>query len=552
MLQQLSIKNYAIIDSVQLDFSSGLNIITGETGAGKSILLGALKLILGERADVKALFNTDRKCIIEGTFDIGALNMRAFFQQHDLDYEEPLIVRREILPSGKSRAFVNDTPVTLAPLKELGIRLVEMHQQFDTVSLFQEEFQRDLLDLTGGTEGLYRDYLTAFQQFQAKKRQTERLKTQLQSAQKEQSFLEFQLQELTEFNPVAGEEDSLMQELKALENAREIIRTLTQIHFDANESEQSLLDSLRQHERLLSNIAPYVRELPDLLKRLEAVVVELDDIYDQLGSIHSGIYENPEALQELNDRYDRLQTLLRKHGVVTSQQLLSLKDELETKLSNLSTDSMQLEELEAEVERLHAVAQQKAGVLSKARAKAWPNVSDSLQKMLKKLGMPEAKVRFDLTPTESLTPLGMEHVSLLFSANKGIAPRPIREIASGGELSRLNLCIKSLIADKAYLPTLVFDEIDTGISGEIAKHLGQMLYDLARKHQVISITHAPIVAAFGDKHFEVFKDHSGNKTTSGIKVLEEQERIIELAKMISGNPPSTAAINNAKELVERK
>ncbi len=549
MLKELHIRNYAIIDSAKLEFTPGLTIITGETGAGKSILLGALKLILGERADTKLLYDPSKKCVIEAVFDTQELALQSFFDRHDLDWEDPLIIRREILPSGKSRAFVNDTPVTLQPLKELGIQLVEMHQQFDTVALFQEAFQRAFLDRTGKTEELYADYLETFQSFQKKNQEIKTLKSKLENAEKERSFLEFQLAEIEELQPEPGEEESLMLELKALENAREIIEVLSQLHFDALESETSLLAILRQHERLLSGIAPYVQELPELQKRLDTSLIEIEDIYRQCALIASGIQEDPVAFQSLSNRYDQLQSLLRKHGLISAAQLVELKENLQRQLETLSSDSHHLKAMEAALTTLQKRAKKSASKLSAARKKALPEVIQSLEELLKKLGMPEAKIDLRLTPVENLNTFGLEHISLLFSANKGIPPRPVKEIASGGELSRLNLCIKSMMADVRYMPTLIFDEIDTGISGAIAKNLGQMLHRLSLKHQLISITHAPIVAAFGQTQLEVFKDHSGDKTRSAIRLLNEEARILEIAKMMSGDPPSPAAIKNAKELL---
>ncbi len=549
MLKELTIRNYTIIEELHLGFSQGLSIITGETGAGKSILLGALNLILGERADSSVLLDASKKCIIEGQFDTDTLALHDFFKVHDLDNESPLIIRREILPSGKSRAFINDTPVTLAPLKTLGTHLVEMHRQMDSTTLYDAAYQAHFLDRMGKQMNLAHEYDTLYNAYKATVQQWKKSQENLHNAIKEKSFLEFQLDEIQVFHPVEGEEETLLQQISSMEHAREILEVIQKISFDANENETGPLAQLRNHYKWLMDISPYLSDIVPLQDRINSCIIELEDIYAQLNHFGTDIQEDPQALQQLHERYDQLQNLFRKHNIQNISSLLALQKEMSDKLSDISFHTEENKRLEQEVQHLHNKTLQKAVELTKARKKTAKTAVLKLLENLRLLGMPEAKIVFEFTHLEEPGPLGDEKIDLLFSANKGMQPGSVKDIASGGELSRLNLCIKSMIADTTALPTLVFDEIDTGISGAVAVNLAQMLRTLSQGHQVISITHSPIVAAAGDTHFKVFKDHSGNTTTSAILQLSPEERVKEIATMISGYPPTNTAIKNAEELL---
>lgn len=549
MLQSLSIKNYAIIENVEMILFPGLNIITGETGAGKSILIGALHLILGKRADTKVLFDQTKKCIVEGIFDVSTYKLKTLIESFDLEYDEELIIRREINAKGKSRAFINDTPVTLQILSNIASRLIDLHQQFDTLDIHSSDSQTDFIDSFAGNETLQKKYTKQFVEYSNAKQKLQLETKNIEEGRKELDFITFQMNELVALELVDGEQETIETDLSKLENAEEIQTVLTEVSNRLEHSDINLIDELGGLKRKVMTLAGYDPEIEKLVDRMESNVEDLKDITAELTNICGDIEFNPLALEEKKQRIDTIYRLQKKHNVNSVSELLAIQNSLETRFATYSNSESYLKELQKVVDKNFAQAKQIATKITETRKKVIPTLEKKVKAFLKNLAMSDALLKIELTPLEMLAENGCDQLDFLFTANKGSKLQGLKNVASGGELSRLNLSLKASVADKINLPSLVFDEIDTGVSGEVAHRMGKILEDLSKAHQVIVITHSPQVAAKAKNHFFVYKETKGKNTHTHIKVLDEETKIIEIAKMLSGNPPSDSAIMNAKELI---
>lgn len=550
MLSKLSIQNYAIIDELEIDFSTHLNILTGETGAGKSIIVGALGLILGQRADSATLMNREKKCIIEGVFKNrdNDEEIERFLRDNELDAQDELVVRREIAPNGKSRAFVNDTPVNLGQLQQITSLLVDLHQQFDTLEIGESDFQREVLDALAGNFSVLKEYKHLFTQAQSSRVRFENLKSQKTQFDKEFDYNQFQFNELDEANFKENELEDIETELKMLTNAEGIKNVLAKAYYELEESEEPLIRQLKSLCSQLQNFAELHPHLPELVKRLESAYIELQDIADETDRIHNDINYDADTIDKMNERLSIGYRLLKKHGVKTTAELLKIKSNLEQKLQAVLNIDEEIKRVEKEYTELLEKADVLAEKISLARKERVKPLEQKVTSMLHQVGMPNARLKVDVTKV-SLNATGVDNVEFLFDANKKEQFQPLRKVASGGELSRLMLCIKSLVAQSINLPTLIFDEIDTGISGEAAKQVGVIMKELAQKRQVICITHQPQIAGKADAHFFVHKAVQNDAITTRVKQLSTDERIVAIAKMLSGEKPTAAAIENAREMV---
>ncbi len=548
MLVHLSIKNYALIQSLEIDPATKLNIITGETGAGKSIMLGAVGLLLGKRADTKALLNDSEKCIIEGTFNVSDYNLNQLFDEKELDYEEETIIRREITPSGKSRAFINDTPVTLDILRGITNRLIDVHSQHDQLLLGTGQFQLNLIDLFAGHGSLIENYQKAFLLFSNAKRHYEILLSEAAEINKEKDYNNFLLEELDKINLIVGEQSMLEEELKVLESAEEVKKKLFEASAILDNEAQSVNLQLEAINTLLNQLVRISPTYKSLQERLNSCLIELRDITDEINTAQDNITHDPEKTAAYQEKLSGIYNLQQKHQVTSLEELIVIKDELSEKVLRAANLDDEIDKAEKEKHSLEEKMMKHATVLSESRQKHFEPITDAIEKLLNSLGMPNAALQVSSKIAEA-GGHGIDIVNLLFSANKGVAPQPLKNVASGGEFARLMFCIKYILADKTALPTIIFDEIDTGISGEIAIKMATMMQTMAKNHQVISISHLPQFAAKGDAHFFVYKDNNAAKTISKIKVLAKEERILEIAKMIGGDHPTDSAFENARELM---
>lgn len=550
MLKKLFIQNYAIIDEIEIEFSSKLNIITGETGAGKSILMGALSLILGERADPAVLLVKEKKCFVEGIFAAGdRKEIKQFLREEELDADDELVIRREITPNGKSRAFVNDTPVNLEQLRRLSSLLVDLHRQFDTLELGQSDFQRDVLDAMAGDAASLQQYRGQFQQWQQAQQELEALQQQKNQFTKEYDYNKFLFDELNDAAFTPNELEEAESSLKLLSNAEGIKNVLQKVVYELNEGEQPVVQQLKSLWQQLQPFSDHHHDLPEILQRLQSVQIELADIGSDVERLNDHVQFDPQKIAQLNDRIAIGYKLLKKHGVHTTAELLSIQQQLEEKLQAVLNIDEAIAAKEKTVQQLHKEASALAGKISDSRTRQVKPLQDAVNKLLTQVGMPNARLKVDLQTLSSLQPHGQDGVEFLFDANKSNRFEPVRKVASGGELSRLMLCIKSLVAKSLDLATLIFDEIDTGISGEAAKQVGIIMKDLAKKRQVISITHQPQIAGKADAHYFVYKEIRGEAIKTNIRQLTQEERITAIAKMLSGEKPTAAAIENAREMV---
>ena len=549
MLTRLSINNYAIIDELEIDFSGKLSIITGETGAGKSIIIGALGLILGERADSSSLVNKEKKCIVEGTFSGNSKKeVTDFLKANELDAEEEVVLRREIGTNGKSRAFINDTPVNLVQLQQLSSLLIDLHQQFDTLELGETDFQRQVLDALAGQLILIEEYQVQYRQWLQLRKETEELKAQQQQFEKEADYNRFQFAELEEAAFKENELEETEAELKLLNNSEGIKAALAKTYFDLRESEMPLVQQLKILLNQLNVYSSYHPDLPALLQRLQSAQVELQDIADDVDRISNHINYDPDKIEQLNERLSLGYKLQKKHGVSSTAELLAIQKELEEKLQAVLNIEETIQQKEKETNRLRAEAKKTAEKITAGRNKQVKPLEDKVNKLLAQVGMPNAKLKVLVQPAD-LSSSGADAIEFLFDANRSGQFQPVRKVASGGELSRLMLCIKSLVAQSIDLPTLIFDEIDTGISGEAARQVGIIMKELAAKRQVICITHQPQIAGKADAHFFVYKEIVRDKVKTNIRQLTTEERITAIAKMLSGEKPTAAAMENAREMV---
>lgn len=549
MLQKLHIQNYAIINELEIDFSGRLNIITGETGAGKSILMGALSLVLGERADSTVLQQKEKKAVVEGVFNAMNNNaIRQFLKDNDLDVEDLLTIRREIAVNGKSRAFINDTPVNLNQLKTLSTLLVDLHQQFDTQELSSSDFQQEVLDALAGNIEMLQQYKLVFQQYRKAKKELAELQAQQSAANAALDYNQFLFDELYEAGFAANELEELDAELKLLSNAENIKQELSGICYELKESEQPVVQQLKTLYNKLHALDIYHSGIAELAKRLQSTQLELADIADELEHINDGVNYSAERIQFVNDRISMGYKLQKKHGVTTTNELLVIQEELQGKLNDILNISEAIQQKERQTNELLQQCEQAAKTISDNRKKTIKPFTQNVNELLNKVGMPNARFTVDMKP-EVMNESGTDKIEFLFDANKSNRFEPLRKVASGGELSRLMLCIKSLVAKKLQLPTLIFDEIDTGISGEAAKQVGNIMKELSASHQLISITHQPQIAAKADAHYFVYKAIEKDKIVTSIRLLNTDERITTIAQMLSGEKPTAAALQNAREMV---
>jgi DNA repair protein RecN (Recombination protein N) len=551
MVQRLYIKNYAIIDELAIDFADGLTIITGETGAGKSILLGALGLIMGKRADTKSLYAENEKCVVEAYFSIGRYELRSFFEAEDIDYDEELVIRREITPSGKSRAFVNDTPTTLKVLQALTGELVDLHQQFDTLDINSMSFQLKMVDALANNKELLRSYRQGYQTYQADKKELAERRKLDEQGRREVDFIEFQLNEFNEAELVAGEQEELEDELSRLTNAEDIKQTLHEVYQGLSERETSIIGQLDQLQSALQQVSDYDQELRKLQERFDSLLLELNDLAGEFEQVGESTEHNPERIQEVQTRLDLIYRLQNKHSVATVEELLNIQEKLQRQLATYQDLSDGIFQLEARIEERESQLIKLAESLSERRKSVVDNFSKKVEDMLAQLAMPHARIEVQFSVMQDLGPNGWDEVRFLFAANKGSRLQEIKDVASGGELSRLALVIKSLVASAIPLPSLIFDEIDSGISGDVALKMGTILRKLSNEHQVITITHSPQIASRADRHYFVFKDIREERTVTKVRLLEDDARIEAIATMLSQDPPSASAIENAKELLSQ-
>jgi DNA repair protein RecN (Recombination protein N) len=550
MLSRLSIQNYAIIDELEIDFSTHLNVITGETGAGKSIIVGALGLILGQRADSNVLLKKEKKCVVEGCFKEEASEpfVLRFLKENELDLADELTVRREIAVNGKSRAFINDTPVNLSQLNSLSSLLVDLHQQFDTLELGESDFQREVLDALANNFSLLVNYRQLFSGSQSARREWEKLKEEKAQFEKEFDYHQFQFNELDEAGFRENELEDLDVELKMLSNAEGIKTALTKAYYDMAESEEPLV---RQLKSMLSSIQHYADlhpELPVITQRLQSAYIELQDIADEIDRINGHIGSDAERLDFINERLSLGYRLLKKHGVATTNELIDIRNSLNEKLQAVLNIDEAITSAGKKYNELTTQAESLATKISAARLAQCKPLESKVNRMLAQVGMPNARIKVDIRKV-ALNPTGFDDVVFLFDANKSNQFQPLRKVASGGELSRLMLCIKSLVATSMNMPTLIFDEIDTGISGEAARQVGIIMKELAGSRQVICITHQPQIAGKADAHYLVYKALKEDRVTTGVRLLDTDERIVAIAKMMSGEKPTAAALENAREMV---
>ena len=550
MLKQLSIQNYAIIDAIDIRFPEGMNVVTGETGAGKSIIMGALGLILGDRADSSALVNKEKKCIVEGVFKAETKAVvEKFLKDNELDTDEELVLRREIGVNGKSRAFINDTPVNLEQLRELSSLLVDLHQQFDALQLGENEFQREVIDGLAGNKNIFGEYRVVYSEWKQIQQELDALKDQKQKFDKEADYNRFQFTELDEAGFRENELEETDAELKMLNNAEEIKSALSKVYFELKESESPVVNQLKVLSNQLQVYSSFHSQLPELVQRLQSAQLELQDIAGDLDSISDHINYSPEKIEQLNERLSLGYKLTKKHGVKTTNELLIIQKQLEEKLQAVLDIDDSIQQKEKELTTTYKKALELANEISEARKKQVRPLEEKVNKLLVQVGMPNAKIKVEIKDEFELNSFGKNSIEFLFDANRSKQFLPVRKVASGGELSRLMLCIKSLVAQKLDMPTLIFDEIDTGISGEAARQVGIIMKERATNRQVICITHQPQIAGKANAHFFVYKEIVKDEVITNIRLLNKDERITAIAKMLSGEKPTAAAMENAREMV---
>ena len=553
MLSRLIIRNYALIENLDIAFSGKLNIITGETGAGKSIILGALSLILGQRIEGKYFFNQQKKCVIEGHFEIEAYPITAFFDDKDLDYEPSTVLRREISADGKSRAFINDTPVNLTVLRELGELLIDIHSQHATLEINNESFQLLVVDSIAANDLLLKNYQENYQHYKAVTQKLKTLEERSHQAKADADYYQFQYNELDEASlNDEFEQETLEQELNALSHAEEIKKSLITAATALTEDEQSTVILLKEALLQLQHAEKYLPEVHELAERLNSALIEIRDIAAEVDVLESSTTIDESRTDAVNERLSTIYNLQKKHRVTSIQELIKIREGLSEKLDSASTTDEEIERLKKESAALKDELVILSDTLSASRNEIIPTIEKRVREMLAEVGMPNAvlKIVNELLDEDSLGATGRNKIQFLFSANKGQDPAPMNKVASGGELSRLMLSIKSLMSNHIALPTIIFDEIDTGISGEVALKVGAIMERLSEGMQVIAITHLPQIASKGDAHYFVFKDEKNDTTHTDITLLTNDERVMEIAKMLSGENPGEFALQHARELLE--
>ncbi|HQT24776.1 MAG: DNA repair protein RecN [Sphingobacteriales bacterium 17-39-43] len=551
MLKRLAIRNYALIDNLDISFSNELNIMTGETGAGKSIILGALSLILGQRAEGKYFFNQQKKCVIEGTFEVNGFQLEDFFTENDLDYDRETVLRREISSDGKTRAFINDTPVNLALLKKLGEKLIDVHSQHATLEINDEEFQLLVIDTVAGNDDLLSEYRKTYKSYRNTQSRLKELISHSEQNKADLDYFQFQFDELEKAGLSAGEQEELEQEQSELTHAEEIKRSLLISIGLLSENEPSAAVQIKEAWISLVNAEKFKPELSKISERLNSALIEIKDLISEIEDFEQRSLINESRLEEVNERLDLLYSLQKKHRVNSDTELITVRDQFSLKISGILFADEDIEKLKTESDKLHQEMTDLANRISKRRTDSIPNVETQVMHTLSEIGMPNAVLQIlnESLPDGKFDTNGNNQIRFLFSANKGQSPLPMNKVASGGELSRLMLAIKSLVAVHTSLPTIIFDEIDTGISGEVALRVGNIMEKLSKNMQVIAITHLPQIASKGNTHFCVYKDEESDITHTNIRELHKEERVMELAKMLSGNNPGESAIQNARELL---
>lgn len=549
MITSLSIENFALIEKLNIDFSKGFSIITGETGAGKSILLGALGLVLGKRADLSSLKNKEEKCIVEANFEIGDYNLRWFFEENDLDYEPETIIRREILPSGKSRAFVNDSPVMLQQLQDLSQFLIDVHSQHQTLELAEEAYQFKIIDAIAGNQELMASYVAKLKQYRKTKSDLELKQSTLSAILKEKDYNEFLFNELQSANLKAGELENLERSYEALNNVELIKDNLSLLLALANDEQFGLLKNLKEFRAILQKNSGFSAEYQALSERTQSVVIELDDIVAELAKESDTVFSDPEKLALINQKLQLIYTLQKKHQVLTVEELIDIQNELESKVVSVVNLEEEITALQKNSQEIEVALEVISAEISESRSAAIPVLTHQLVQILAQLGMPNVKFKIEIVAAASYRNNGKDDLLFLFSANKGADFGLLKKVASGGEMSRIMLAVKSILAQYSKLPTIIFDEIDTGVSGEIANKMGEIMHQMSQTMQVFAITHLPQIAAKGISHYKVYKTVSGESTVSELKLLSAQERVYEIAEMLSGKDISDSALNHAKALL---
>jgi DNA repair protein RecN (Recombination protein N) len=549
MITSLSIKNYALIEKLAIDFSKGFSIITGETGAGKSIILGALGLVLGKRADLTSLKNKEEKCIIEAYFDISKYNLLPFFEANDLDYEDETIIRREILPSGKSRAFINDSPVNLQELQELSLFLIDIHSQHQTQELSEEKVQFEIIDAIADNQSTILDYQVLLKSYKSDKSKLNSLLKKQAESTKEQEYNTFLLDELIAANLKPGEQESLEADFEKLNNVEIIKESLDKSLAIANEEQIGVMHNLKEIKVSLQKIASFSPDYHSLLERITSLTIEFDDVSEELNRCSEKLINDPEQLELISQKLQMIYGLQKKHQVSTVEELLEIQNKLDNSL-------LEIGNLESEILALTNSIQQKiltldalSSTIHKKRIDSIPVLSNKLISILETLGMPNVRFKIDINSTSTYFENGKDELQFLFSANKGTDFGLLKKVASGGEMSRIMLAVKAILAQYSKLPTLIFDEIDSGVSGEIANRMGEIMKEMSQTMQIFAITHLPQIAAKGTAHFKVSKSTIGEDTQSELKLLSSEERIVEIAQMLSGTVVSDSALNHAKALL---
>ena len=549
MITSLSIENFALIEKLDIDFSNGFSIITGETGAGKSILLGALGLVLGKRADLSSLKNKDEKCIVEANFSIGTYGLELFFESNELDYEADTIIRREILPSGKSRAFINDTPVNLQQLQDLSLFLIDVHSQHQTLELSEEDFQFKVLDSIANNKEHLRTFESTLKQLREANKDADLKRIEFNSLVKENEYNTFIYNELTSANLSRHELEELEQNYNALSNVESIKENLENLLQLANEDSFGLLKNLKDFIATLQKIVNFSKNYESLSERTNSVLIEFDDVVKEINREAESISNDPKMLETLNNRLQLLYNLLKKHNVTTLDELITVQTELESKVVSVTTLDREITDLDCQIQEYKTQLDTIANKITKSRREVIPFFSKNLIQILNDLGMPNVQFKIEISESDHYQKNGKDKLVFLFSANKGSDFGLLKKVASGGEMSRIMLAVKSILAEYSKLPTIIFDEIDTGVSGEIAIKISEIMNKMSNKMQVFSITHLPQIAAKGTYHFKVFKTILENKALTELKLLSHEERVIEIAEMLSGKAVSDSAINHAKALL---
>lgn len=549
MITSLSIKNYALIDDIQVNLSDGLTIITGETGAGKSILLGALSLLLGKRADLSSIKNATKKCIIEGEFAVKGYGLKDTFESNDLDYEYTTIVRREILPSGKSRAFVNDTPVSVSQVRALSEFLVDIHSQNDTVSFTTEAYQLEVVDALAGNEPILSKYRVSLKEYKSVSEKLDLISKKRDDAIKEFDYISFLQSELEAANLSQINQSTLETSLQTLSNAEEIEESFEHVSQLLVNDEVGVLNVLNEARALVSKLTTYAPSYQEIFERINSVAIELEDIAEEINNVTEALESDPQKLQTINDTLETIYKLQSKHVVSSVEELIQIEGDLSQKINTSQHLDIEISKLETSKIELSELLTKFALQLHTNRKKHFPELATKLQSVLKQLGLPNAAFDFKMSKTENYKVSGTDAVAVYFKANKGTNFGLLKKVASGGEMSRILLAVKAVLARYKKLPTIIFDEIDTGVSGEIALQMAEILEQMSSKMQLISITHLPQIAAKGEHHFKVYKEEQENTTRTQIKPLTEEERIFEIAQMIGGKNITTTTLANAKELL---